>query len=93
MENAEFRVPPILKAPHFSLRGMEKRLASAQDPPLGGGGVPAEMGLDPRGHSWPREKAVFVHTHPLQLSDTACIFCPSVSLNKDLLNSSISLCI
>ena len=49
VENAEFRVPPILKAPHFSLGGMEGRLASAQDPPLRRG--PAEVGLDPRGHS------------------------------------------
>lgn len=89
-ENAEVKIPPILKDP---LRGMMGRwLASAQAPSLGRG--PGEVGLCPRGHLWPSEGLFCTHTHhsfqtlPLLQSLSICL-----SVNKDLLNSSISLCV
>lgn len=68
VENAEVRVPPILKDP--ILPSGVGRLASAQGPPVGRG--PGEVGLV-HGAIPALEKAFSTHTpiHPSQLPDTA----------------------
>lgn len=67
------------------------RLAAAQDPLLGRG--PREVSLGPGSHPLPREG---LHTYTPITAFRHCLWCtvcPSVSVNKDLLNSFTSSCV
>lgn len=79
VENAEVRVPPILKDPHSSLRGREAGLSPGPTP----GKRTWRGGPSPRGHPCPREGFFYTHTHtPITASRhcPCCILCPSFSL-------------
>lgn len=87
MENTEVKVSYPEKY-HSSL-GNDGPQTSAQDPPLGR--EPGEVGLCPGGLPGPKRRS-FLHTHH-SFQTLPWLHSLHLSVNKDLLNSSISLCV